>query len=133
MTAVCNLLADIPSGTEKEFVEEIMRAESFRIERIVSRGQNSPEGFWYDQQTEERVLLVSGIATLGFDDGRKVDLKPGDHLFIPRHVRHRVERTDPKYPLTGKNSPLILRSIVSNTLSDKYQRWCNPRKTEDAK
>ena len=93
--AVCNLLADIPPGTEKEFVEEILRTESFRIERIVSRGQASPEGFWYDQQTEEWVLLISGSATLGFDDGRKVDLRPGDHLLIPRHVRHRVERTDP--------------------------------------
>jgi len=95
MMAVRNLLADIPPGTEKELVEEILRTESFRIERIVSRGQASPEGFWYDQQTEEWVLLVSGSATLGFDDGRKVDLRPGDHLFIPRHVRHRVERTDP--------------------------------------
>ncbi|MBU4582275.1 MAG: cupin domain-containing protein [Proteobacteria bacterium] len=94
--AVRNLLADIPPGTEEEFVDEILRTESFRIERIVSRGQASPPGFWYDQQTEEWVLLASGTATLGFDDGRKVDLKPGDHLFIPRHVRHRVERTDPE-------------------------------------
>ena len=96
MMAVRNLLADILPGTEKEFVEEILWTESFRIERIVSRGQASPEGFWYDQQTEEWVLLVSGSATLGFDDGRKVDLRPGDHLLIPRHVRHRVERTDPE-------------------------------------
>jgi cupin 2 domain-containing protein len=81
---------------EEEFVEEILRTESFRIERIVSRGQASPEGFWYDQETEEWVLLVSGSATICFDDGRKVDLKPGDHLLIPRHLRHRVERTDPE-------------------------------------
>lgn len=96
MMAVRNLLADIPPGMEEEFVEEILRTESFRIERIVSRGQASPEGFWYDQETEEWVLLVSGSATICFDDGRKVDLKPGDHLLIPRHLRHRVERTDPE-------------------------------------
>ena len=96
MMAVRNLLADIPPGMEEEFGEEILRAESFRIERIVSRGQTSPEGFWYDQETEEWVLLVSGSATICFDDGRKVDLKPGDHLLIPRHLRHRVERTDPE-------------------------------------
>ena len=96
MMAVRNLLADIPPGMEEEFVEEILRTESFRIERIVSRGQTSPEGFWYDQETEEWVLLVSGSATICFDDGRKVDLKPGDHLLIPRHLRHRVERTDPE-------------------------------------
>jgi cupin 2 domain-containing protein len=93
--SVHNLFDRILPELPGEAVEEILRAESFRIERIVSRGQNSPEGFWYDQQTEEWVLLVSGSATLGFDDGRKVDLKPGDHLLIPRHVRHRVERTDP--------------------------------------
>jgi cupin 2 domain-containing protein len=94
--SVHNLFDGISRELPGEAVEEILRAESFRIERIISRGRNSPEGFWYDQQTEEWVLLVSGSATLGFDDGRKVDLKPGDHLFIPRHVRHRVERTDPE-------------------------------------
>ena len=95
MISVNNLFDAISPELPGEAFEEILRAESFRIERIISRGQASPEGFWYDQETEEWVLLVSGNATLGFDDGRKVDLKPGDHLFIPRHVRHRVERTDP--------------------------------------
>lgn len=91
-----NLFADIPPDTGQELVEEILQAEGFRIERIVSRGQASPEGSWYDQETEEWVLLVSGSATLRFDDGRRIDLKPGDHLVIPRHLRHRVERTDPE-------------------------------------
>ena len=95
MIFVHNLFEGIPVELPGEAVEEILRAETFRIERIVSRGQNSPTGFWYDQQTEEWVLLVSVNATLGFDNGRKVDLKPGDHLFIPSHCRHRVERTDP--------------------------------------
>lgn len=93
--SVHNLFDGISPELPGEAVEEILRTETFRIERIVSRGQASPEGFWYDQETEEWVLLISGSATLGFDDGRKVDLKPGDHLLIPRHVRHRVERTDP--------------------------------------
>jgi len=93
--SVHNLFEGIPVDLPGEAVEEILRAESFRIERIVSRGQSSPEGFWYDQQTEEWVLLVSGSATLGFEGGRRIDLKPGDHLLIPRHVRHRVEWTDP--------------------------------------
>lgn len=95
MISVHNLFEGILVEVPGEAVEEILRAETFRIERIVSRGQNSPAGFWYDQQTEEWVLLVSGSATLGFADGRRVDLRPGDHLLIPRHVRHRVDRTDP--------------------------------------
>lgn len=96
MISVHNLFDRLSPELPGEAVDELLRAENFWIERIVSRGQNSPEGFWYDQPTEEWVLLVSGSATLGFDDGRKVDLKPGDHLFIPRHLRHRVERTDPE-------------------------------------
>ncbi len=93
---VHNLLAGIPVEMTGEVFEEILRTESFRVERIVSRGQVSPPGFWYDQETDEWVLLVAGSATLGFADGRQVDLKPGDHLLIRRHLRHRVERTDPE-------------------------------------
>jgi cupin 2 domain-containing protein len=96
MIAVHNLFAGILPEMPEEFFQEILRTETFRIERIISRGQASPPGFWYDQQTEEWVLLVSGSGTLGFDDDRTIDLKPGDHLFIPRRVRHQVERTDPE-------------------------------------
>jgi cupin 2 domain-containing protein len=94
--SVHNLFDGISPELPGEAVEEILRSESFRIERIVSRGQKSPEGFWYDQQTDEWVILASGSATLRFEDGGLIDLKPGDHLLIPRHVRHRVERTDPE-------------------------------------
>ena len=93
---VRNLLAGIPAEMTGEVFEEILRTESFRVERIVSRGQASPPGFWYDQETDEWVLLVAGSATLGFADGGKADLRPGDHLLIPRHLKHRVDRTDPE-------------------------------------
>jgi cupin 2 domain-containing protein len=95
MIAVHNLFAGIPPEIPEEVFEEILRTETFRIERIVSRGQASPPGFWYDQETDEWVLLISGRATLRFADGRQIDLQPGDHLSIPRHVRHRVEKTEP--------------------------------------
>jgi cupin 2 domain-containing protein len=91
-----NLLDDIPPEMPEEFVTEILRTDAFRIERIVSRGQASPPDFWYDQKTDEWVLLVKGSASLRFFDGREITLAPGDHLLIPRHVRHRVERTDPE-------------------------------------
>jgi cupin 2 domain-containing protein len=96
MVAVQNLFAGIPPEMTEEVLQEILRTETFRIERIVSRGQTSPPDFWYDQETDEWVLLVSGNATLRFADGGKIDLKPGDYLFIPRHMRHRVERTEPE-------------------------------------
>jgi cupin 2 domain-containing protein len=80
----------------EESAEEILRTDTFRIERIVSRGHASPPGYWCDQETDEWVLLVKGSASLSFSDGRALALAPGDHLLIPRHVRHRVERTDPE-------------------------------------
>lgn len=90
-----NIFQEIPGGLSEEFGEELLRTGDFRLERIVSRGQASPPGFWYDQDHDEWVLLLKGSATLGFADGTAVDLRPGDHLLIPRRVRHRVERTDP--------------------------------------
>jgi cupin 2 domain-containing protein len=94
MFFVKNLFTDIPGEMPEELVGEILRTDAFRIERIVSRGQASPPGFWYDQETNEWVLLIKGSALLRFFDGREIALTPGDHLLIPRHVRHRVERTD---------------------------------------
>ena len=96
MLSVNNLFADIPRELPEELIGEILRTETFRIERIVSRGQVSPPGFWYDQGTDEWVLLVKGSASISFSGGRTIALVPGDHLLIPRHVRHRVERTDPE-------------------------------------
>jgi cupin 2 domain-containing protein len=95
MSSVKNLFTDIPGEMSEEMVGEILRTDAFRIERIISRGQPSPPGFWYDQETNEWVLLVKGSALLRFFDGREIALTPGDHVLIPLHVRHRVERTAP--------------------------------------
>lgn len=95
MIEVDNLYAGIPRKMPEEIVREILRTDTFRIEWIASRGQASPPGFWYDQETDEWVLLAKGSAALRFSDGREIALGPGDYLLIPRHVRHRVERTDP--------------------------------------
>jgi cupin 2 domain-containing protein len=72
----------------------LLSAESVRIERIVSFGQKSPEELWYEQQENEWVLLLEGAATLRFEAGSPVNLKPGDHLNISSGTRHRVEKTD---------------------------------------
>jgi cupin 2 domain-containing protein len=91
-----NLLQQIPATLPVELVETLCRSDHVRIERIVSRGQASSEGFWYDQDWHEFVLLVSGHARLTFADGAPpVELRPGDWLDIRAHVRHRVEWTDP--------------------------------------
>lgn len=88
-----NLFDGIPETMPRELFTELIRAGSVRIERIVSFGQASPSGFWYDQPENEWVLLLEGSARLLFED-RQVDLVPGDYLNIPAGCRHRVEKTD---------------------------------------
>ena len=66
---------------------------SFRLERILSFGQTTPEGEWYDQAWSEWVAVLRGMAILAYDDGATVTLRPGDHLVIKPGVRHRVSYT----------------------------------------
>ncbi len=91
--AIDNILAPLPASAEEVF-EEILRRDGVKIERIVSRGQASPEGFWYDQETHEWVLVLRGRAGLELE-GRDgvVELGPGDFLDLPAHCRHRVAWT----------------------------------------
>jgi cupin 2 domain-containing protein len=69
-----------------------------RIERIVSHGQASPPGFWYDQDEAEFVTVLAGAAQLRFADGEALTMHPGDWAEIAAHRRHRVEWTDPEHP-----------------------------------
>jgi cupin 2 domain-containing protein len=77
----------------------LLERPSLRIERIVSTGQATPEGEWYDEDTDEWVLLLAGSARLrmeGEDEDR--DLVPGDWLLLPAHCRHRVTWTQSTPP-----------------------------------
>jgi cupin 2 domain-containing protein len=89
-----NLLADLPMNLSSEVTETLLRAGELRIERIVSHGQKSPDGFWYDQDENEWVLVVAGAARLEFED-ETIELTPGTFMNIPAHKRHRVQWTDP--------------------------------------
>jgi cupin 2 domain-containing protein len=94
LSRVGNLFDDIPTHLPDELIEVLAQSDHLRIERIVSRGHASAEGFWYDQDWNELVLLLSGSARLAFEDtGDAIDLKPGDYLLIPAHRRHRVAGT----------------------------------------
>ncbi len=91
-----NLLSALPGAEGGEVVEALLEREGVRIERIVSRGQCSPPGFWYDQEEDEWVLLLGGAARLEFEDGAEAcALCPGDAILIPARRRHRVAWTDP--------------------------------------
>jgi cupin 2 domain-containing protein len=75
----------------------IQEGRGVRIERIVSRGQASPEGFWYDQEEDEWVVVLEGRAAIEFEgQAEAVELVRGSYLNIPAHVRHRVAWTEPE-------------------------------------
>ena len=96
-TDLPNLLAPPPTAAAGEVFEELLRGGRFKLERIVSTGQATPPGEWYDQETDEWVLLVSGAARLRFEDEpHDRPLRPGDYLQIAAHRRHRVAWTDPE-------------------------------------
>lgn len=97
MSVLSNLFADLPADFHDEQFATLLKGSNIRIERIVSHGQESPEGFWYDQDQSEWVLIVAGAARLRFED-QIIDMKPGDFLNIPAHRRHRVEWTTPDEP-----------------------------------
>jgi cupin 2 domain-containing protein len=78
---------------EEEFVESLLPDRGILVERIISTGQASPPGFWYDQDRDELVMLLQGEAELAWPDGSTRQMKKGDWLLIPAHELHRVERT----------------------------------------
>ena len=99
MTFADNLFADIPQHLPDELVTTLLDAANVRIERIVSHGHASPEGFWYDQDQHEWVVLLRGAARLRFeDDEQTVEMKSGDFINLPAHKKHRVEWTTPDEP-----------------------------------
>ena len=93
-----SLLETSAARTDRETVDVLLDRPGARIERIVSTGQTTPPGQWYDQPGDEWVALLAGRATLRFEDGVFVELAPGDWLLIPAHVRHRVEATSADPP-----------------------------------
>lgn len=108
MTRVTNLLRDLPpeppSPGGEEIFEALLQAPGVKLERIVSHGQATPAGEWYDQAWDEWVMVLAGGARLrvaeggeGNDEGEvEYDLGPGDAVLLPAHCRHRVTWTDPE-------------------------------------
>ncbi|ABK16277.1 cupin domain-containing protein [Syntrophobacter fumaroxidans] len=91
-----NIFQSIPDEIPEEVCEAIVRTDTIVIERIVSHGQASHEGFWYDQEKSEWVMVLQGRAGLLFEGWEEpVVLQTGDWINIPAHAKHRVEWTDP--------------------------------------
>jgi cupin 2 domain-containing protein len=89
-----NIFDDIFATLPEELFTTLHQAAGVRIERIVSQGQCSPPGFWYDQAEDEWVIVLEGSATIEFDGNEPVRLERGSYLNIPAHTTHRVQWTD---------------------------------------
>lgn len=88
-----NLLR-LPAGLPpEEWAETLLERKGVRVERIISSGQSSPVGFWYDQQEDEWVILLQGTAVLQWGNGDRTELVTGDSLLIPTGKKHRVDST----------------------------------------
>jgi cupin 2 domain-containing protein len=96
MIDIAHLLANLPGASSDEQFTQLLHGGAFRLVRIVSTGQATPPGEWYDQDDEEWVLVVAGAARLRIEgQAEPLCLGPGDYVQVPAHVRHRVEWTDP--------------------------------------
>ncbi|GAB1430235.1 hypothetical protein MASR2M18_10680 [Ignavibacteria bacterium] len=91
-----NIFSKIPfHAASLEIVEPMFEFDGVLIERIISTGQATPEGEWYDQKHHEWVILLTGHAGIQIEGELETRaLRPGDYLFLPAHCRHRVEWTD---------------------------------------
>jgi cupin 2 domain-containing protein len=88
-----NLFDDLPVRADAEIFTEVLAREGVQIERIVSTGQFTPADKPYCQEHDEWVLLLSGAAGLWIEGEGERDLRPGDHVLIAAHRRHRVTWT----------------------------------------
>lgn len=90
-----SLFEGIPNQLPEEIFDTLCSKDNITIERIVSKGHASPEGFWYNQEKDEFVLLVQGRAGLRIENTNNIIiLKAGDYLNIAAHVKHRIEWTE---------------------------------------
>ncbi len=87
------LYKDLPKlGFDSEFFEDLIQVGNVRTERIISRGQSSPENGFYDQNWTEIVLVIAGHAQLEIE-GKIIELRSGDWRCIHPHQKHRVLST----------------------------------------
>lgn len=90
---LANFFDQLPSDLSSEVFEKLAGNDKVTIERIISSGQVTPAGQWYDQSQNEWVMVIKGAAKLEFEYGEIVELAVGDHLDIPAHCKHRVAWT----------------------------------------
>ena len=95
MPHVDNIFANLPATLPRELFRTLLATPVVRIELIVSQSHASPDGFWYDQETSEWVVVLQGAARLRFEGDEALEMTSGSFVNIPAHKRHRVDWTAP--------------------------------------
>ncbi|AFZ36809.1 Cupin 2 conserved barrel domain protein [Stanieria cyanosphaera PCC 7437] len=90
MANIFQLPSSLPS---EELFESLLKNDRVLIERIISTGQTTSPGEYYDQNQDEWVILLQGEAELSYEDNSRIKLVAGDYVFIPAHQKHRVDYT----------------------------------------
>ncbi len=90
-----NLFEKLPADLSSEVFENLVDSKDVKIERIISKGHISPESGWYEQDSNEWVMVMQGAAEITFADRPAVNLKAGDYLEIKALQKHKVSWTAP--------------------------------------
>ncbi len=88
-----NIFKNIPDKLHEELFDDIVSNDGIKIQRIVSQGDTTPTDEWYDQESDEWVIVLQGKATISFKNEDDIHLVLGEHINIPAHKKHRVSWT----------------------------------------
>ncbi|MEM9271832.1 MAG: cupin domain-containing protein [Cyanobacteria bacterium P01_F01_bin.143] len=105
------------SVSNQELFETLFSGNDILIERIISTGQTTPSGEWYDQDQDEWVILLQGEASLDYDDGSQIKLIAGDYLLISAHQKHRVTYTSSTPPCIWLAIHANLVELINKSVS----------------
>ena len=76
MEQFSNIFGQIPTGLDEEQFIALAETRDFKLDRIVSTGQATPDGEWYDQERAEWVVVLKGSAGLRFEARRMTVISP---------------------------------------------------------
>ena len=74
-------LSTLDFSENKEISTILANGKNVRIERIVSTGQVTESGFWYDQTEDEFVSVLQGDAKILIENSDEIHLQTGDYLY----------------------------------------------------
>ena len=122
-----NLFADLPRQLPDELFTTLLEAANVRIERIVSHGHASPEGFWFAQDQHEWVIVLRGAARLRFEDIEQPMLQWTDYV-VPILENRRPANTSWKLEAT-LSARLVRASVSHSVAANNVASDCDQRQT----